>query len=144
MNTKLITLFTLIHFSCYSLPIKPNLVKNIYEYSRSNTPTNSIHTVNIKSSWCGNILLSTLVGNYSEDGICIYKLETPQQGVDECGEYYLNGSALEEIVGLGYTCAATHAHSNVTGHDGYNYYKLSTDAKKHYVGTEPIYGEIDL
>jgi hypothetical protein len=147
MNIKLISVFVLVPYSCYSLPLHQGFVDNFYEYSYSSVNAkNIIHMTNIKSQWCGNISLSTLVGHHSADGSCVYASETPPHAVDHCGEYYLNGASLEGIVGQGYSCAATHAHSysDNAEHDGYDYYNLLTDSESHYIGTEPTYGEIDL
>ncbi len=109
------------------------------EYNLSSA---EIHTTMLQSSWCGNLSVSTKVGNLSGNQ-CIYSKETPPQGVDFCEPLHLNGTMLKNIVGAGFDCAATHVHSNVTGHDGLDEYKLiSKDG--YYVDTIPSKGNINL
>ena len=120
-----------------------------YSGSSSATPfqsflSGSIHTIMISSSWCGNIGLSTKVGKLTKNNQCIYEKETEAHGTDKCGPHYLNGGELQNIVGSGYNCVATHAYSNVTGKEGFDEYRLISDENGNYIATYPNYGQIIL
>jgi hypothetical protein len=113
------------------------------EYAHSFT-FGIIHTTTIQSSWCGNLAVSTKVGKLSDSGECTYLKETQAQAFDTCDPLQLNGGLLEQNIGLGFNCAATHAHSNVTGHDGLDKYTLILDSNGHYTNTTPNQGNINL
>jgi len=103
-----------------------------------------IHVTTIQSSWCGNLQASTKVGTLSESGQCIYKKETSPEGFDNCDPLDLNGAYLEINAGTGFNCAATHVHSNETGHDGFDEFKLIVDKNGHYMNTQSSTGNINL
>jgi hypothetical protein len=103
-----------------------------------------IHSTTIKSQWCGNLGVSTKVGHLSDAGKCIYEKETASEGVDTCDPLLLNGYLLELNAGSGFNCAATHVHSNVTGHDGLDEYLLISDDNHRYVNTKLDSGDINL
>lgn len=115
------------------------------EYEAQLTRNRTIHTVQVISSWCGNLALSTKVGKLdAHTGICHYKKETPARPSDTCGPHYLNGGILELKVGRGYTCAATHVRSSVTGQEGLDEFKLILNTAGQYVGSNPPTGEAVL
>src|SRR6185437_1040367 len=97
---------------------------NVYakEYQIGNINNGAIHVTTVKSSWCGNIAVSTKIGTMSDSGKCNYVKETPEQGFDSCGPFQLNGAFLEKNAGSGFNCAATHIRSNVTLHEGLDEY----------------------
>lgn len=102
----------------------------------------TIHTIKIIKGWCGNLAISTKVG-YIENGSCHYQKETIPYGYDGCTQY-LNGGLLEQKVGRGYQCAATHIKSNVNGSEAVDEFRLNLDKDGHYIGTQPPYSEIEL
>lgn len=111
------------------------------EYLRYNTHR-TVHAVHITSPLCV-MWLSTKVGKWdAETKNCIYEKETAAYSGDECGFRYLNGGILERKVGKNYTCAATHARSNMG--EGLDEFKLILNAADQYVGSEPSTGEIVL
>ena len=112
------------------------------EYAHSNAGT--IHVTHAKARWCGNLGVSTKVGNKNTNGNCVYVKETPPNGFDTCGPFNLHGYRLEQIVGTGFNCAATHVHSNVFGEDGLDEYTLISDKDGHYIYTEPYENTIIL
>lgn len=115
------------------------------EYEVQLTKNRTIHTVQVISSWCGNLALSTKVGKLDpQTKICHYEKETPAKPSDTCGPHYLNGGILELKVGRGYTCAATHVRSSVTGQEGLDEFKLVLNTAGQYVGSNPPTGEAVL
>jgi hypothetical protein len=115
------------------------------EYEVQLTKNRTIHTVQVVSSWCGNLALSTKVGKLDpQTKICHYEKETPARPSDTCGPHYLNGGILELKVGRGYTCAATHVRSSVTGQEGLDEFKLVLNTAGQYVGSNPPTGEAVL
>lgn len=113
------------------------------DYSK-NSHEGTIHLTTLRSSWCGNLSISTKVGKLSSAGTCVYSKETPPEGRDSCDPLELNGFLLQKNAGAGFNCAATHVHSNVTGHDGLDEYGLVVDSEGNYVNTSPGHGNIDL
>jgi hypothetical protein len=115
------------------------------EYEVQSAKNRTIHTVQVISSWCGNLALSTKVGKLDTNtGICHYEKETPARPSDTCGPHFLNGGILEQKVGRGYTCAATHVRSSVTGQEGLSEFRLILNSAGQYVNTEPSTSEITL
>lgn len=114
------------------------------EYYVNNPNFGTIHITTLQSSWCGNLAVSTKVGKMTDSGTCTYLKETPVQAFDTCDPLQLNGAFLEKNAGLGFNCAATHVHSNVTGHDGFDEYTLIVDNNGHYINTTPHQGNINL
>lgn len=114
------------------------------EYSIAHSNIDTIHTTTVVSSWCGNLAVSTKLGNKSENGQCIYFKETAASGFDTCGPFQLNSYFLEKNAGLGFNCAATHVHSNVTGYDGFDEYILILDDGGHYRNTQDSKGNVEL
>jgi hypothetical protein len=112
------------------------------EYQTGNN--NPIHVTIIQSSWCGNLAVSTKVGNMTDSGKCNYIKETQTQGVDTCDALQLHGGRLEQNAGSGFNCAATHVHSDVIERDGLDEYILITDKNGHYINTTPHQGHINL
>lgn len=110
------------------------------EYTQNYAGT--IHTVKVIKGWCGNLAISTKVG-YLNDSKCEYVKETTPYGYDGCIQY-LNGGLLEDKVGIGYTCAATHIKSNVDGKEALDEFLMILDQKGHYLGTQPNYSEVEL
>ena len=77
-----------------------------------------LHETQVVNSDCRNLSVSTRVG-YMSNNTCVYVAqETPSRGYDICGPFQLNAFVLEQMVGPGYACAATHVHANATGKDG--------------------------
>ena len=126
MYKKLLT--TLILLSAYST------LTHAAEYQTA-LLAGTIHTVTVTKGWCGNLGISTKVGMIV-DGKCAYEKETQPYGYSGCTQV-LNGGLLEMKVGRGYTCGATHIHSNVTGSEALDEYKMILDNEGHYVGTDP-------
>lgn len=106
-----------------------------------------IHNVVIKISGncCPIIYLSTKVGHL-ENGDCQYEKETQRRSYGFCGPeetYPLDGDQLEQMVGIGYDCAATVASDPSNQVQGMDEYRLtSVDGK--YVATSPASGVIEL
>jgi hypothetical protein len=102
----------------------------------------TIHTVKVTKGWCGNLAISTKVGHYV-DNKCAYEKETQPYGYDGCTQT-LNGGLLEMKVGRGYTCGATHIHSNVFGGEALDEYQFQLDTDGRYAGTNPAYSTVEL
>src|SRR6185437_11313117 len=111
-------------------------------YSQSSV--HAIHKVNIMSSRCDNIMLSTKVGKLNNTLHCAYQKETTPRPYHFCGPLYLDGDRLEELVGQGYDCAASHARATLTQKEGFDEYRLSHNSDGHYVTTVPFEGTIML
>lgn len=116
----------------------PQIFANEYHVGDSSI----IHTVKIIEGWCGNLAISTKAG-FIEKGECHYQTETTPYGYDGCMQY-LNGKMLEKKIGPGYTCAATHIHSNTDGSEGLDVFNLILDGGGHYIGSMPAMGEVKL
>lgn len=115
------------------------------EYEVQSAKNRTIHTVQVISSWCGNLALSTKVGKLDpQTKICHYEKETPARPSDTCGPHFLNGGILERKVGRGYTCAATHVRSSVTGQEGLSEFRLILNSAGQYVNTDPSTSEVVL
>lgn len=110
------------------------------EYPQSTAGT--IHTIKVVRGWCGNLAISTKVG-YLKNEHCDYVKETVAYGYDGCTQY-LNGGLLEDKVGKGYTCGATHVKSRVDGKQAVDEFVFVLDDSGRYVGTLPSYREIEL
>jgi hypothetical protein len=103
----------------------------------------TIHTTILKSNWCYNLTASTKVGTQTAEGKCNYTKETPPRPIEGgCKPLKLNGGVLQELVGPGFTCAATHVHGNVSGKDAVDEYQLIADAEGRYMGTHPNQGNV--
>jgi hypothetical protein len=113
------------------------------EYSIQ-TNAGAIHTTMVKSSsFCANLAVSTKVGIKSGNGQCAYQKETTPDGFDSC-VFYLNSYYLEQSIGLGFNCAATHVHSNLTDSDDIDEYQLISNGSGHYTGTNPSQGSVKI
>lgn len=131
MSLKIFSLFTLFIIAA----------THVYAKDVANS-AGTVHTVKITQGWCGNLLVSTKVGNLV-NGKCQYKKETTPRGYDDC-TYYLNGGLLEMNLGKGYQCGATHIYSNLKGKDFFDEFEFILDINGHYVGSNPSNSEISL
>lgn len=123
----------------------------VFGFQGENHPVHSqevnlIHTtvLKIEGKCCPNFKLSTMVGSF-ENGACHYDTETTSMEVSYCGperSYSLNGKRLKELVGSGYTCAATHVTSSLHV-DAVDEYQL-IPSEDDYLGSMPSSGELKV
>jgi len=103
-----------------------------------------IHKTTTHYKQCFEMRFSTKVGNLV-NGKCAYTKETPVDSRDDC-DVELSGFRLQQEVGLGYNCAATHVQHQVDKKilDGLDEFKLVVNSEGEYVGSTPEAGDIYL